>query len=99
MSMSRAALALLAALLLGAASPAAGQSQDCSSLPASAQKARSCSPRQECLAQVERRLAGPALESARHDCQRLPASGTCYGPETYSPQAECRERQSKSKKK
>lgn len=87
-----AALLLFASLLLAGA-PAAAQSPDCSSLPASAQKARSCSPRQECVAQVERRLKGPALESARRDCQRLPASGTCYGPETYSPQAECRERQ------
>ena len=95
MTMPHAALLLLASLLLAGALPAAAQSQDCSSLPASAQRARSCSPRQECLAQVERRLKGSALESARRDCQRLPASGTCYGPETYSPQAECRERQGK----
>lgn len=95
MSLFRAPLLLFAALLLAGALPAAAQPQDCSSLPASAQKARACSPRQECLAQVERRLKGQALESARRDCQRLPASGTCYGPETYSPQAECRERQGK----
>jgi hypothetical protein len=97
MSMSRLLPALLVPLLLATALPAAGQSQDCSSLPASAQKARACSPRQECVAQVERRLKGPALESARRDCQRLPASGTCYGPETYSPQAECRARQGKTR--
>jgi len=82
-------LSLLAPGLLGA--PAAAQ--DCSKLPATAQRARPCSPRQECVAQVERSLRGPALESARRDCQRLPASGTCYGPETYSPQAECQARQ------
>jgi hypothetical protein len=46
---------------------------------------------------VEKSLKGPALESARRDCQRLPTSGTCYGPETYSPQAECREKQGKKK--
>jgi hypothetical protein len=84
-------------LLLAAALPAAAQVPDCSRLPASAQKARSCNPQQECVAKVEQRLKGPALESARRDCQRLPASGTCYGPETYSPQAECRERQGKKK--
>ena len=95
MSMSRALLILLASLSLAAALPAAGETQDCSSLPASAKKARACSPQQECVAQVERTLKGPALESARRDCQRLPRNGTCYGPETYSPQAECRERQGK----
>jgi len=95
--MRRAVSILFASLLLAAALPAAAQSQDCSSLPASAQKARSCSPQQECVAKVEQRLKGPALESARRDCARLPASGTCYGPETYSPQAQCRERQGKKK--
>jgi hypothetical protein len=93
MSMSRALLILLASLFLAAALPV--EAEDCSSLPASAKKARACSPQQECVAQVERTLKGPALESARRDCQRLPKSGTCYGPETYSPQAECRERQGK----
>jgi hypothetical protein len=97
MTMSRALSILFASLLLTAAVPVVAWSQDCSSLPTSAQKARSCSPRQECVAQVERSLKGPALESARRDCQRLPQSGTCYGPETYSPQAECRERQGKRK--
>jgi hypothetical protein len=95
--MRRVVSILFASLLLSTALPATGQAQDCSSLPASAQKARSCNPQQECLAQVGQRLKGPALESARRDCQRLPKSGTCYGPETYSPQAECRERQGKKK--
>ena len=26
---------------------------------------------------------------------RLPSSGTCYAPDTYNPQAECRERTTK----
>jgi hypothetical protein len=88
--MSRVVPSLFA--LLRVAGTAAAQSQDCSRLPTSAQRARTCNPQQECLAQVERTLKGPALESGRRDCQRLPTSGTCYGPETYNPQAECRER-------
>jgi hypothetical protein len=84
---------LFASLLVAGLLPGPAGAQDCSKLPATAQRARPCSPRQECVAQVERSLRGPALESARRDCQRLPAAGTCYGPETYSPQAECRARQ------
>ena len=94
--MTRVLLALVAAITLGAV-PAAAQPRDCGSLPASAQKARTCNPQQECIAQVEGKLKGPALDSARKDCQRLPTSGTCYGPETYNPQAECREAQGKKK--
>jgi hypothetical protein len=80
-----------------AALPAAAQPKDCGSLPTSAQKARTCNPQQECVAKVEGSLKGPALESARKDCQRLPTSGTCYGPDTYNPQADCREQQGKKK--
>ena len=89
----RRAVSILFALLLLSVAPAAAQPPDCSNLPASAQKARACNPQQECVAQIEKRLKGPAADSARRDCQRLPTSGTCYGPETYSPQAECRDRQ------
>jgi hypothetical protein len=89
--------AVFAALLLGAlpvhVGTVAAQGRDCASLPTTAQKARTCSPQAECLAQVERSLKGQALDASRRDCQRLPTSGTCYGPETYNPQAECRERQ------
>jgi hypothetical protein len=85
----------LLALLVLAGLPGLAWGQDCSKLPTSAQRARPCNPQQECLAQVERRLTGPALESGRRDCQRLPTSGTCYGPETYNPQAECLARQGK----
>lgn len=95
--MRREMWAVFAALLLSAlpvdVRSVAAQGQDCASLPTTAQKARSCSPRAECLAQVERSLKAPALDATRRDCQRLPTSGTCYGPETYNPQAECRERQ------
>jgi hypothetical protein len=85
-------LALLLACLTLTALPAAAQPKDCGSLPTSAQKARTCNPQQECVAQVESKLKGQALDAARRDCQRLPTGGTCYGPETYNPQAECRER-------
>ena len=47
------------------------------------------------MAQVQRNLKGAALDAARKDCQRLPTSGTCYGPDSYNPQAECRERTTK----
>jgi hypothetical protein len=95
MTMNRAMSYLLGATLLLAPLPAAAQPKDCDSLPSTAQRARACNPQQECLARVEARLKGPALEAARRDCRRLPTTGTCYGPETYNPQAECRERQGK----
>ena len=94
--MMRVLLLALAAIAL-AALPAASQPKDCGSLPTSAQKARTCNPQQECIAQVEGKLKGFAVDSARKDCQRLPTAGTCYGPETYNPQAECREAQGKKK--
>jgi len=94
--MKRVVLCLLATTAFSAA-PALAQPTDCSALPSSAQRARTCNPQQQCLAQVEGQLKGPALEAARKDCQRLPTSGTCYGPETFNPQAECREQQGKKK--
>jgi hypothetical protein len=97
MTMNRVTSILLGAVLLLAPLAAPAQAQDCSSLPASAQRARTCNPQQECVAKVEGSLKSPALDAARKDCQRLPTAGTCYGPETYNPQAECRERQGKKK--
>jgi len=94
--MTRVLLLLVAALAL-AALPAAAQPKDCGALPSSAQKARTCNPQQECVAQLEGKLKGLALESGRKDCQRLPTSGTCYGPDTFNPQAECREGPGKKK--
>jgi hypothetical protein len=87
-------LALLVALAL-TWTPAAAQPKDCGSLPTSAQKSHTCNPQQECVAQVESKLKGSVLDAARRDCQRLPSSGTCYGPDTYNPQAECRDRTTK----
>jgi hypothetical protein len=94
--MKRVVVLLLAALALTAL-PALAQPSDCGALPSSAQRAHSCNPRQQCLAQVEGKLKGPALDAARKDCQRLPTSGTCYGPDTFNPQVECREAQGKKK--
>jgi hypothetical protein len=94
--MKRVVVLLLAWVALGAL-PALAQPGDCGALPRSAQKARTCNPREQCLAQVEGKLKGAALDSARKDCQRLPTSGTCYGPDTFNPQAECQEAKGKKK--
>ncbi|HEU5321834.1 MAG TPA: hypothetical protein VFX28_13595, partial [Methylomirabilota bacterium] len=84
---------LLAALsLVGLPAVAPAQPADCVSLPTSAPRPRPCNPRQECLQQVAS-MKGEAREKAQQDCNRMPTSGTCYGPETYNPQAECRARQ------
>lgn len=88
---------LVLAWLTLVAVPAAAQPRDCGALPGSAQKARTCNPQQQCLAQVEGKLRGGALDGARKDCQRLPTSGTCYGPETFNPQADCREQSGRRK--
>lgn len=85
-------LALAAALAL-APGGAPAQSRDCNALPGSAQRPRPCNPRQECLVKVQTVLAGRTLASAQDSCRRMPTSGTCYGPETYDPQAECRRQQ------
>lgn len=90
----KALIPLLLATLALTALPAAAQ-PDCGALPSSAQRARTCNPQRECLAQVEQQLKGGNVEAARRDCQRLPSSGTCYGPDTFNPQAECRDRQRK----
>ena len=94
--MKRVVPLLLASIALTAL-PAVAQPNDCGALPSSAQKARTCNPQEQCLAQVEGKLKGAALDSARKDCQRLPVSGTCYGPDTFNPQADCKEQQGKRK--
>jgi hypothetical protein len=88
-------LPLLFASLAFTAVPALAQPSDCSALPNSAQRARTCNPQEECLAKVAKKLKGPGLAAAKRDCQRLPTSGTCYGPDTFNPQAECREQSRK----
>jgi hypothetical protein len=90
--MKRVRAIVVASILLA---PLAAAAQDCATLPTSAQRARTCNPRQECVGQVEQRLKGQALDAARRDCQRLPTAGTCYGPETFNPRAECLARRDK----
>lgn len=89
---------LVLALVLLAVTPviAAAQAQDCMSLPTEAQRPRVCNPRTECISQVTLRFQGQTgLQDTKQNCQRMPTSGTCYGPETYNPQAECLARQQK----
>src|SRR5262245_32988614 len=85
-------LVLLIMLLMAPAARAADP-QDCTRLPTATHRPRPCNPRQECLGLLRTDLSGAALDAARNDCTRLPTSGTCYGPDTYDPQAECRARQ------
>jgi hypothetical protein len=94
--MKRVVPLLLASLALTVV-PALAQPSDCGALPNSAQRARTCNPQEQCLAQVVKKLKGSALEAAKRDCERLPTSGTCYGPDTFNPQAECREQQGKKR--
>jgi hypothetical protein len=81
-----------------AAPVALGAATDCSALPTSALKPRACSPQQECLRLIPKDLQGPALEAARRDCQRQPASGICHGPERHNPRAACLAEQPQQKK-
>jgi len=85
-------LALAAALSIAPAA-ATAQPRDCDTLPTSAQRPRPCNPQLECLAKVQKTLAGQSLASAQEGCRRMPTAGTCYGPETYDPRAECRRQQ------
>ena len=74
----------------------AQQVPDCTALPTETQRPRVCNPRAECTSQVTLRFQGQSsLQDTQKNCQRLPTSGTCYGPETYNPQAECLARQRK----
>lgn len=90
---------LVLALVLLTVTPVvatAQQMQDCTALPTEAQRPRACNPRAECTSQVTLRFQGQSsLQDTQKNCQRMPTSGTCYGPETYNPQAECLARQQK----
>jgi hypothetical protein len=94
----RAWLGLALAMFLTApllATPAEGRGGDCRSLPPSALKPRTCSPREECLRLIPKNVEGPRLEARRRECSQQPTAGTCYGPESYDPRKDCRERQRK----
>jgi hypothetical protein len=86
-------LTVVTALVLATAVMAAAQPRDCSSLPTSAQRPRPCNPQEECLRLLGRNLQPKDSEDARRACSRHPTSGTCYGPDRYNPQAECRARE------
>lgn len=88
------AVALAAGLLLLVAS-GTWASADCSSLPASALRTRPCNPQEECFNAIPKDLKGAQADARRKECSRLPTSGVCHGPETYNPQAECRQQQRK----
>jgi hypothetical protein len=83
-------LLALAALLPAVPLHPVAAADSCDALPRSALRPRECNPRQECLRAIPADLKGPAREARERECSRQPASGTCYGPQTYNPQAECR---------
>ncbi len=86
---------LLVATLLAFVPPPASAADACSSLPTSALRPRACNPRAECLRDIPKDLGGERRDARRKECEHQPTSGTCYGPATYNPQAECRARQKK----
>jgi hypothetical protein len=88
-----AATALAWALL--AAAPGPGFAASCDALPRSALRTRACDPQQECLKAIGKGVADGALAGRRRECERLPTSGLCHGPEAYDPQAECRAQRKK----
>lgn len=88
-------VAAFAVLALVAAPVAASASSQCDALPRSALRTRPCNPRAECLAAIAKDVKGPAREARQGECERLPASGVCHGPDRYDPQAECRQQRRK----
>ena len=80
----------VALLVLGA--PAIGAARDeCERLPRTALKTRSCNPQAECLRAIPRTLSAGARAAREKECSRQPATGVCYGPDRYDPQAACRD--------
>jgi hypothetical protein len=86
------AIGFAAGLLVLVASGAWART-DCSSLPTSALRTRPCNPQAECLSAIPEDLRGAQADARRKECRRLPTSGVCHGPDTYDPQAECRQQQ------
>jgi hypothetical protein len=82
--------ATVLAWVLLAAAPVPGLAASCDALPRSALRTRACNPQQECLKAIPKGVADAALAGRRKECERLPTSGLCHGPEAYDPQAECR---------
>jgi hypothetical protein len=88
----RRAAGIAVGVLLGSATLASAAA-DCGSLPTSALRTRSCNPQAECLAAIAKDAKPEEAEARRKQCSRLPTTGVCHGPETYNPQAECRQQQ------
>jgi hypothetical protein len=83
-------IALTAAVLAVGAPGVVAAKPDCDALPKSALKTRSCNPQAECRAKIPDRLRGDARDRRERECDRLPSSGVCHGPDRYDPQADCR---------
>ena len=86
----RAPLIAAAAAVIALSGPVAADARDCDALPRSALKMRSCNPQAECRASIPNGLRGAAREKRERECDRLPRSGLCGGPDRYDPQADCR---------
>jgi hypothetical protein len=87
-------LAGLVALALVAGTPAlarAAGDKACEALPRSALKTRTCNPQDDCLARIQKVVQGDARAARQRECSRLPTRGMCYGPDTYDPQADCKD--------
>ncbi|MBI1734098.1 MAG: hypothetical protein HYR51_02885 [Candidatus Rokubacteria bacterium] len=83
-------MAVTAVVLAFGAPVVAGAAQSCDALPRSALKTRSCNPQAECRAAISKDARGAARDRRARDCERLPISGVCHGPDRYDPQADCR---------
>jgi hypothetical protein len=78
------------ALAIGAPGTASAADKACESLPRSALKTRSCNPQADCLRAIPSQLKGGSRAAREKECSRLPLAGTCYGPDRYDPQSDCR---------
>jgi hypothetical protein len=65
---------------------------DCETLPGSALRPRPCNPQAECLKMIPANAPEKERAAREKDCKNQPTSGTCYGPEAYNPQEECRKK-------
>lgn len=91
MSIPRLPLIAVAAVVLAVGAPVVSDAaQRCDALPKSALKTRSCNPQAECRAAIPSGVRGPARDKRERECERLPSSGVCHGPDRYDPQADCR---------
>jgi hypothetical protein len=83
---------VLAIALLVPVAAGARDKEDCAKLPASALQPRTCNPQAECLRLIPTSVSDKERAARQRDCQNQPTSGTCYGPEAYNPQEDCRKK-------